>query len=59
MSVNQDLLFLRLEHANKNRVSKFNMVKSVSKSQTISYLSSMATLNLSDNLLLGKRINHF
>ena len=59
MSVNQDLLFLRLEHANKNRVSKFNMVKSVSKSQTISYLSSMATFNLSDNLLLGKRINHF
>ena len=29
-AVNQDILFLRLEHANKNRQVKFNMVKSVS-----------------------------
>jgi len=27
-STNQDLLYLRVEHANKNRHSKFNMVKS-------------------------------
>ena len=31
-SVNHDLLYLRIEHANKNRRSKFNMVKSVSRS---------------------------
>ena len=29
-AANKDLLFLRIEHANKNRHSKFNMVKSVS-----------------------------